>query len=219
VRVLLIEDDLQLGAALNRALALTGFDSTWVRRLKESQAWLSEHSPDVLVLDINLPDGEGFSLLHELRGANNPTPIIIMTARSGLDDRLRGLNGGADDYISKPFAVPELIARIHAVARRASGHSSSRWALGTLIVDFADQTATIGDERLDLTPTEFKLLVALSRHPGRVVTRAEIIDRVWGNREDGSPAALDFQIHSLRRKIGLHRIVTRCGVGFRIEIR
>jgi two-component system, OmpR family, response regulator QseB len=215
--MLLVEDDLQLGAALNRALALAGFDSVWVRRLKEVQCSLAARPADALILDINLPDGEGFSLLANLREAGNPMPIIIMTARDGLDDRLRGLNGGADDYITKPFAVPELIARIHAITRRNAGHASPQWQIGALTIDVANQTASIAEERLDLTPTEFRLLTRLARQPGRVVSRMELTASVWVSGEDASPAALDFQIHGLRRKLGSARITTRRGLGFRLE--
>ena len=216
--VLLVEDDLQLGAALHRALGLAGFDSVWVRRLREAHAHVAARPPAVIVLDINLPDGEGFSLLETLRGDGAFTPVIVMTARGGLDDRLRGLNGGADDYIAKPFAVPELIARIHAVVRRTAGQASAQWSLGALHIDTQEQTVAVDGSPVDLTPTEYKLLLALARSAGRIVGREELIRRVWGDAADGSDAALDYQVHSLRRKLGSPRITTRRGVGFRLEM-
>ena len=165
-----------------------------------------------------LPDGEGFSLLETLRGDGAFTPVIVMTARGGLDDRLRGLNGGADDYIAKPFAVPELIARIHAVVRRTAGQASAQWSLGALHIDTQEQTVAVDGSPVDLTPTEYKLLLARARSAGRIVGREELIRRVWGDAADGSDAALDYQVHSLRRKLGSPRITTRRGVGFRLEM-
>lgn len=218
MQVLLIEDDLQLGAALHRALGLDGFDSVWVRRLKEAQLHLDAQAPSAIVLDINLPDGEGFVLLESMRNSGIATPVIIMTARGGLSDRLRGLNGGADDYIAKPFAVPELIARINAVIRRSAGQASSRWAVGGLEIDTLEQTVSVEGVPAELTPTEFKLLVALARSAGRIVSREVLISRVWGDGAEGSDSSLDYQIHSLRRKIGGARIVTRRGMGFRLEV-
>jgi DNA-binding response OmpR family regulator len=218
VRILLIEDDLHLGAALYRSLGLEGFDSLWVRRLKDARAHIEARLPAAMVLDINLPDGEGFTLLEALRRDDVQTPVIIMTARGSLDDRLRGLNGGADDYIAKPFAVPELIARIHAVIRRAAGHASPQWEVGALKIDVAGQMVWIDGVEVELTPTEFKLVVALARNAGRIVGREELIARVWSDGAESSDAALDYQIHALRRKLGAARIVTRRGRGFRLEV-
>ena len=217
MHVLLIEDDLQLGFALNRALGLAGFDSVWVRRLKEAQAHVEAQQPTAIVLDINLPDGEGFTLLESMRGAAVSTPVIIMTARGSLDDRLRGLNAGADDYLAKPFAVPELIARLHAVIRRSAGQASARWSVGALEIDTQEQSVSIDGAPTELTPTEYKLLLALARSSGRLVAREDLIGRIWSNSGDGSDAALDYQVHSLRRKIGAARITTRRGLGFRLE--
>jgi DNA-binding response OmpR family regulator len=215
--VLLIEDDLQLGAALHRALALAGFDSCWVRRLREAQSHIETQLPAAIALDLNLPDGEGFVLLESLRRADVLTPIIIMTARGGLDDRLRGLNSGADDYIAKPFAVPELIARLHAVIRRSAGQASAVWEIAGLRIDTANHSVSVDGAAADLTPTEYRLLVALARSAGRLVGREELIARVWGDSAEGSDSALDYQIHGLRRKLGSARIATRRGVGFRLE--
>ena len=217
MRVLLIEDDLQLGAALHRSLALAGFDSCWVRRLREAQSHIDAQLPAAIVLDLNLPDGEGFVLLESLRKADVLTPIIIMTARGGLDDRLRGLNSGADDYIAKPFAVPELIARLHAVIRRSVGQASPLWEIAGLRIDTANHSVSVDGAVTDLTPTEYRLLVALARSAGRLVGREELVTRVWGDSAEGSDSALDYQIHGLRRKLGSARITTRRGVGFRLE--
>jgi DNA-binding response OmpR family regulator len=219
VRVLLIEDDLQLGAALHRSLGLEGFDSLWVRRLGDAQAQIEANAPAAIVLDINLPDGEGFTLLEALRRADVLVPVIIMTARGGLDDRLRGLNGGADDYIAKPFEVPELIARIRAVIRRAAGQGSPKWEVGRLTIDTVEQVVAVEGRPAGLTPTEYKLLVALARSAGRIVGRGELIARVWGDSAEGSDAGLDYQIHGLRRKLGTTQITTRRGLGFRLETR
>ena len=217
VKVLLVEDDLQLGTALNRAFALARLEPVWVRRLREARESLSAFRPALLVLDLGLPDGDGLTLLESLRGSQDSVPVLIMSAYGGLDDRLRGLNGGADDYIVKPFDVPELIARIHAIARRAAGQASPCWVFGTLVINIAEQTVTLDEERVDLSPTEFKLLLALARHRGRTASREELMQCIWGMGDGGSQAALDFQVHNLRRKLGSGRISTRRGLGYRLE--
>src|SRR6185437_3887149 len=143
VKVLLVEDDLQLGTALNRAFALARLESVWVRRLREARESVRAFRPALIVLDLGLPDGDGLTLLESLRGSQDSVPVLIMTAYGGLDDRLRGLNGGADDYIVKPFEVPELIARIHAIARRAAGQASTCWTIGSLVINVAEQSVTL----------------------------------------------------------------------------
>jgi two-component system response regulator QseB len=215
----LVEDDLQLGSALQRSLTLAGLDAVWVRRLKDAASSLAALAPGgAVVLDINLPDGNGFSLLQELRAANNHVGVIVMTARADLADRLRGLDGGADDYIVKPFEVAELISRVRAVLRRMAGQSGPRWTIGALVVDSTDHTASLDGAPLNLTPLEYKLLLALATAAGRVVRREELIRAVWSSRDRGSDASLDFHLHALRRKLGAGRISTRRGIGYVLEL-
>ena len=216
MRVMLVEDDLQLGAALHRAFELNGFESVWVRRLKEARAFVEQAAPSVIVLDLGLPDGEGLTLLRFIRGREAAVPVIVLTARDGLDDCVQALNSGADDYVTKPVAVPELVARIYAVLRRSAGFPTSRWVFGELSIDLAQHSVLLRGEPVPLTPTEFKLLVELTRHSGRVIPRETLIALIWGASADGSHTALDYQVHGLRKKIGSHRILTVRGVGFRM---
>lgn len=216
MRILLVEDDLQLGAALARALEQAGFQPTWVRRLTEARAH-ARTAPAAIVLDINLPDGEGFTLLEEVRRSGDRVAILLMTARDALPDRLRGFDIGADDYVVKPFAVSELIARLRAVLRRAAGFAADGWRFGDLQIDIARHDVRVADEIVSLTPSEFTLLVELARQAGRVVERRSLIDGLWGPSENGSDAALEVQIHGLRRKIGATRIRTVRGSGYLLE--
>ena len=217
MRILLIEDDLQLGAALAQALQQAGFEPLWVRRLREARAQLAA-PPAAAVLDINLPDGEGFTLLEQMRAAGSTVPVVIMTARDGLSDRLRGLDGGADDYLIKPFAVSELIARLRAVLRRSSGQSSDVWKVGDLTIDTTRHIVAVDATTVALTPTEYRLLVELARAAGRVLTRALLIEILWPGADEGSDTALELQVHGLRRKIGAQRIRTVRGTGYALEM-
>jgi two-component system response regulator QseB len=217
VRILLIEDDMQLGAALAQALQQAGFETVWVRRLAEARAQL-ELPAACAVLDINLPDGEGFTLLEQLRGTGSALPVIIMTARDALTDRLRGFDRGADDYLVKPFAVSELIARLRAVLRRSSGQSDDLWSVGSLRIDTRQHRVFVADTPMELTPTEYRLLLELARAAGRVLPRALLIDLLWSAADQGSDAALEVQIHGLRKKIGAQRIRTVRGSGYALEM-
>jgi two-component system, OmpR family, response regulator QseB len=216
LRVVIVEDDLQLGAALSKALEQAGYDSVWVRRLSEARAQLTLQ-PAAMILDINLPDGEGFTLLTEVRQRNHELPIIVMTARDGLSDRLRGLDNGADDYLVKPFAASELIARLRAVMRRAAGHATDQWHIGQVMIDIARRVVVVEQTEVALTPTEYRLLVELALSTGKVVLRDALIERLWSNAEQGSEAALEVQVHGLRRKIGAERIRTVRGAGYSLE--
>ncbi len=214
MKILLIEDDLDLGAALQRALDQASLQSVWVRRLADGAACLQANDTDCVLLDINLPDGEGFTLLEQLRRHHNTVPVLVMIARDALDDRLRALNGGADDYVIKPFMVPELIARIHVAIRRSAGQAVTAWQLGPLVIDPQQQTVTLNSIPLPMTPREFSILCELARQAGRVVRREALVQRVWAGEDEPSAGALEFQIHGLRRKLGAHAIRTVRGVGY-----
>ena len=214
MKILLIEDDLDLGAALQRSLDQANLPSVWVRRLADGVACLESTHVDCVLLDLNLPDGEGFTLLAQLRRQNNLVPVLVMTARDALDDRLRALNGGADDYVIKPFMVPELIARIHVALRRSAGQGGCAWQVGPIAIDPQQQTVALEGIDLAMTPREFNILCELARQAGRVVRREQLMQRVWSSDDEPSAGALEFQIHGLRRKLGVNAIRTVRGVGY-----
>ena len=214
MKILLIEDDIDLGAALQRSLAQANLPSVWVRRLADGVECMQSTNVDCVLLDLNLPDGEGFALLEQLRLQNNSVPVLVMTARDALDDRLRALNGGADDYVIKPFMVPELIARIHVAIRRSAGQAASAWQVGPIAIDPQQQMVTLAGIELAMTPREFNILCELARQAGRVVRREQLVKRVWSDNDEPSAGALEFQIHALRRKLGADAIRTVRGVGY-----
>ena len=214
MRLLLVEDDTDLGAALLRALREESYDVVWVRRLQEARAQLDRVLFACLVLDINLPDGEGFTLLTSIRAQKLPLPVIVMTAREALDDRLRAFTAGADDYVIKPFAVPELAARIAAVTRRAAGFAESIWTLGEIEYSPAQRAVKVSGVAAALTPMELALLEQLIGAAERVLTRRVLLENVWPVNDAPSDAALEVLVHGLRKKIGATQIKTIRGVGY-----
>ena len=214
MQILLVEDDLPLGSALSQALQQAGYRCTWVRCLRDGWAHLLTDTHAALLLDLQLPDGEGLQLLQRLRQRARKTPVLILTARDALDDRLRGLNEGADDYLVKPFAVSELLARLLAVLRRSADQASNDWQLGPLSLNLPSRSAQLQGHPLALTRREFDTLVELARWPGQVVHRAQLVQRVWGLEADISDGALDVHMHGLRRKLAPLTVHTVRGVGY-----
>ncbi len=217
MKICLIEDDLQLGRALQSALQDAGQDVLWLRRVADARHWVDETSFDALVLDLGLPDGSGLDLLRQLRAEGKVMPIIVITARDSLEDRLHGLDIGADDFLVKPFVTTELLARLRAVVRRASGWNEageSVWKARDLVLDDKRCTLTRAGLPVLLSRTEFALLLELMRHADRVMTRRELEARALPQSEG---QALDVHMSNLRRKIGEGYIRTVRGVGYRVE--
>lgn len=215
MRILLVEDDLQLGAALQRALEQALMDAVWVRRCADGLAHCG--NCDAILLDLTLPDGEGMDLLRQLRSAGNTVPVIVITARDRLDDRLRALESGADDFLSKPFDVEEMIARLRAVRRRVGGYASDEWRLGGLRIDTVRHQVWRDEQPVELSLTEFRLLMALAGMPKQLVSKDRLHRRLYGDSDDGSLNALEVHIHNLRKKLGAELIVTVRGVGYRLQ--
>ncbi len=214
MHVLLIEDDMDLGRALQQALQAEGISSQWLRRAGDAPDRLDGGAAACVLLDLSLPDGSGFDLLARWRRAGAAIPIIIITARVGLQDRLAGLDGGADDVLVKPFAPAELVSRIRAVQRRYALQASEVWSLGGLEIEPRRHVARLDGEVLELSPREFRLLVELAREAGAVVSKETLSQRL-----DPLGDAVDFstiEVHmcNLRRKIGARRIRTVRGVGY-----
>lgn len=215
MRLLLIEDDLALGTSLQKALAQSGFAIEWVRRVVEARAFVRSGQHDLVLLDIGLPDGSGLDLLREWRAGDSATlPVILLTARDGVEDRVGGLDLGADDYVPKPFATAELVSRIHAVLRRRAGFASQRWQAGGLSVDVAARRVEVDGQPIELSPREFTLVLELVRHAGSVVPRRKLERVVFPQVDLPDSNALDVHLHHVRRKLGAERIRTVRGVGF-----
>ena len=176
---------------------------------------------DVIVLDIMLPGRDGLSILRNLREMKNTVPVILLTARSALNERLEGLNLGADDYLCKPFFVEELVARIHALTRRSSGETLNLLQCGGLVVNRISREVRVGENSIDLTAREFSLLELLMRSPNRVFTRTQILEHVWGYHFDPQTNVVDVYIRRLRNKVnvapGAQFIETIRGVGYRLK--
>ncbi|MES2163395.1 MAG: response regulator transcription factor [Pseudomonadota bacterium] len=217
MKICLVEDDLELGKALQAALQDAGQEVIWVRRASDARHWVENEPFDAVLLDLGLPDGNGIDVLRELRSAGHTLPILVITARDSLEDRLNGLDRGADDYLVKPFVVTELLARLRAVMRRATGWSESGepvWKVKDLVLDDKRMLLTRAGTNVILSKTEFALLHALMRYPDRVLTRRELESRALPHSEG---AALDVHMSHLRQKIGEGYIRTVRGVGYVVD--
>jgi two-component system response regulator BasR len=217
MHLLLIEDDLDLGRALSQALRAEGFSIEWLRRLADAPHPSAGEGADCVLLDVNLPDGSGLDLLARWRADGIDVPLIVITARTALEDRLRGLDDGADDYLVKPFATSELVSRIHAVRRRYAQQASEVWTFGALEIEPRRHVARLAREALELSPREFQLLTELAREPGRVVSKARLAQRLEPLGEPVNFSAIEVHLSNLRRKIGPERIRTVRGVGYLFE--
>ncbi len=217
MKICLVEDDLELGKALQSSLQDEGQDVMWLRRSADARQRIASDSFDAVLLDLGLPDGNGIDLLRQLRADGKTLPILVITARDSLEDRLHGLDRGADDYLVKPFAVSELLARLRAVVRRATGWSESGepvWKIKDLALDERRRVLTRAGATVDLSKTEFALLLALMRYPERVLTRRELETRAL---PQGEGQTLDVHMSHLRQKIGDGYIRTVRGVGYVID--
>jgi DNA-binding response OmpR family regulator len=221
MKICLVEDDLELGHSVQSLIQDGGHEVVWVRRLTEARYWLEQLAFDAVVLDLGLPDGNGLDLLRGIRQHDKQMPLIVITARDGIEDRLRGLDSGADDYLVKPFAGPELLARLRAVARRShpghdSGHGGDgqEWLLKDLRLDERRMLLTRDGAAVNLSKTEFTILLTLLKLPDRVVTRRELEARALPNADSH---ALDVHMFNLRKKIGEGYVRTVRGVGFVVE--
>lgn len=217
MHILLIEDDLGLGASLVRALQQDGFTVQWLRRAHDAPLQLDDPGCSAVLLDLGLPDGSGMELLRRWRRAQAAAPVLVITARSTLQDRLGGLDAGADDYLVKPFDIPELLARLRAVLRRTAAQSGEQWQFGALSVWPRKCLAQLGGQPLELTPREFQLLLALAQGGGDVVPKRTLAQRLEPLGDPMDTAALQVHISNLRRKIGAERVGTLRGVGYWLE--
>ena len=217
MHILIIEDDLDLGFALQQALRADGISSEWLRRIADAPVLARDLPYDCALLDIALPDGSGLDLLKRWRASGVTLPAIMITARSALDDRLAGLDSGADDFIIKPFATAELVSRLRAVLRRSAQQASESWRIGDLQIEPRSYTARLAGATLELSPREFHLLLELAREPGVVVSKGVLAQRLEPLGDALDFGALEVHVSNLRRKIGAERIRTVRGVGYMLS--
>lgn len=218
MRVLLVEDDTMIGEAIQSALKDASYAADWVKNGKTALTTLDCQHYDLVLLDLGLPGRDGQDVLTIIRANDNPVPVLIITARDGLDDRLRGLDSGADDYVLKPFEMAELLARMRAVLRRKGGTGSPVLSNGVVSLDPAtrEATATSGAP-VQLSNREFALLQALLVRPGAILSRSDLEDRIYGWGEEVESNAVEFLIHALRRKLGTETIKNVRGVGWMVS--
>jgi two-component system, OmpR family, response regulator QseB len=217
MNILLVEDDLELGNGVRIALVDEGFSVVWVRRLVDAEHELQVSLTDLVLLDLGLPDGDGLTLLKKLRRELKTLPVLILTARDALDDRLTGLDCGADDYLVKPFALAELLSRIRALARRSFGFEGEAITLRGLVLAEATQRATLDGMVVELSRSEFLLLSTLVKRADRVVTRRTLEEQVLPGGLNNESNVLDVHISNLRKKIGDGYVRTVRGVGYVID--
>ncbi|KAI2669214.1 response regulator transcription factor [Pseudomonas sp. TNT3] len=218
MRILLVEDDPMIGDAVQGALNDASYATDWVNDGLTALATLDTQHYDLVLLDLGLPGKDGLDVLDSIRARNNAVPLLIISARDGLGDRLRGLDGGADDYLLKPFAMAELLARTRAVLRRKGGNALSLLDNGVVTLDLISKEATVeGSPAMQLSSREFALLQALLIRPGAILSRSELEDRLygWGNEVESN--AVEFLIHALRRKLGSHVIKNVRGMGWMVS--
>jgi two-component system, OmpR family, response regulator QseB len=214
MRVLLVEDDAMIAQGLQAALRQAGYAVDWVRDGKSATLALPSAVFDLILLDLGLPGRDGLEVLRELRQRGDATPVIILTARDEIQDRVNGLNAGADDYIVKPFDLDEVTARMRSVLRRVAGRGDSSIQHGDLRLDPLTRAVQRGGVPVSLSAHEFAVLEALLQRPGAVLSRAQLEDRLYGWDEQIVSNAIEVYIHGLRRKLGSDAIRTLRGVGY-----
>jgi two-component system response regulator QseB len=214
MKILVIEDDRLIGDGIKAGLSKLGFSVDWFTEGKAGQAALSATSYDAVVLDLSLPGIDGLDILRGWRQQGRDEPVLILTARDALEQRLAGLQQGADDYLCKPFALSEVAARLQALIRRRHGQLQPVLRHGAVAMASGSHTATLNDEPLPLKPRELALLELFLLNPGRVLTRAQLEEKLYGWDDDVSSNAVEVHIHHLRKKLGSTFIRTVHGVGY-----
>lgn len=218
MRVLIVEDDAVLLDGLSVGLGLCGFTVDTVSTLADAREALAGSEFAGVVLDINLPDGSGLDLLAELRAAGTQTPILLLTARDQVRDRVAGLDAGADDYLGKPFDLDELSARLRAMMRRQEGRADALIRWNGLTLDPASQTGAADGRDIRFSRREFAVLHALIQRPTRILSKSDIEERLYGWQEDVESNTVEVHIHHLRAKLGRDFIETVRGLGYRLAM-
>jgi DNA-binding response OmpR family regulator len=216
MRVLLVEDDEMIGPSLTRALESNGWSVDWVKEGELAQSAMADGGYACVLLDLGLPRRDGVEVLRRARASGDQTPVVVLTARDGVEDRITGLDIGADDYLLKPYEFRELLARMRAVIRRRDGSAHSVIGGDQVQLDLTTREVLVQGERSQLSAREFSLLHALLERPGAILSREQLESRIYGWGEEVSSNAVDVLIHGMRRKLGAETIRNVRGLGWRI---
>ena len=217
MRILLVEDDLLLGDGMQKSLGHLGFTVDWLRDGKQAEHALASEEYAAVVLDLGLPQRDGFTLLHTVREAGLRTPVLILTARDTKPDKLKGFSLGADDYVIKPVDMEELAARLHALIRRSGGHAAPRLCIGAIELDPAAHRVWRKGQAVELSAREFAILEQLMQNAGRVLTRAQLEESLYGWGDSVDSNTVEVFVHHLRKKLGANFIRTLRGIGYSVE--
>ena len=217
MRVLLVEDDLMIGETLNEALQDEAYTVDWVKDGRDAVLTLRVQPYDIILLDLGLPKVDGMGVLTAVRDAKLDTPVLILTARDAVKDRIAGLDAGADDYVIKPFELGEVFARMRVLIRRAQGKADNQILVANLSLDTAHKRVVMDGVPVDLTAKEYMLLTTFMMSPEKVMSKTELEDSLYGWGTEVESNAIEFLIHSLRKKIGQERIKNVRGLGWYIS--
>ena len=215
-QILIVEDEARIASFITKGLAAAGFASLAVGTAREGLEHATSGEFDLMVLDLGLPDADGFSVLTDLRASGSVMPVIILTARSSAQDTVAGLEGGADDYMAKPFGFDELLARIRLRLRSEPAGPSTVLTHGRLTLDLRTRRAGNGTKEVDLSAREFALAEAFLRNPDQVLSREQLLSQVWGYDFDPGSNVVDVYVRYLRQKLGAEHFVTVRGMGYRL---
>lgn len=219
-QILIAEDELRIAAFIEKGLRANGFTPTITSNANETLEMVLENSFDLLILDLGLPGKDGLQVLEEIRGQGEQLPVIILSARDDINNKVAGLEGGADDYITKPFRFEELLARVRVRLRNyqvAPGKEEMLLKAGDVVLDLRTRKVRVGDRTIDLPAREFTLAETFFRHPGQLMSREQLLDRVWGYDYDPGSNIVDVYVGYLRKKLGGDLIETIRGMGYRLR--
>ena len=216
MRLLLVEDDTMIGRAMRQGLTDAGFAVDWVTDGNAAELALTDAVYDLAVLDLGLPGQDGMSLLRGLRRRRDPLPVLVVTARDSVADRIDGLNAGADDYVLKPFNLDELVARVRALLRRRTGTGTPLLECGALVLDPVRRQVHLRGDPVSLSGKEFALLETLMQRPGAVLSREQLENAIYGWQQEVGSNAVEVHLHNLRRKLGPETIRNVRGVGYKV---